>query len=292
MARSMTGFGRSSYNNDRFEISVEMRNLNNRYLDINLRMPKRIMPYEFKVKELIKLHVLRGKLSVNVGFKDLTDDSVGLAINDESIREYYTFLEHVKQKTGISGQITLDHLLAFKDFWEPDEPEYEDEQIEKGLLEVITAALDNMNEMRDKEFRNIFPDISQRLQQIENTLRKIEKVSVNNPRLELDKLHTRIMDLIGNGEIDKDRLELELALIADRVDITEESTRLQSHIKMFRDVLENKPEVGKSLTFILQEMQREANTIGSKTTLSEVSHKVIGIKEEIEKIREQVQNLE
>ena len=108
----------------------------------------------------------------------------------------------------------------------------------------------------------------------------------------MDKLHQRLADLITGGDVDKDRLELELALIADRVDVTEECTRLTSHIKMFRDVLENKPEVGKSLTFILQEMQREGNTIGSKTTDITVSHKVIAIKEEIEKLREQVQNLE
>ena len=292
MARSMTGYGKAAFKNDHFEIIVEIRNLNNRYIDINLRMPKLILPYEFKVKELIKSQVIRGKLTVNISFKDLTGEAAGLSIREESIKEYYEFLEEIKNRTGIKDQITLNHLLAFKDLWEPDEPDYEDEEVEKRLLSVVKEALTNMNEMRSKEFINIEPDIINRLTLIEDSLNEIKKMSATNTRRELDKLYKRITDLIGNGEVDKDRLELELALIADRVDVTEECTRLKSHLDMFRDVLKNKPEVGKSLTFILQEMQREGNTIGSKTTDITVSHKVIGIKEEIEKIREQAQNLE
>ena len=292
MARSMTGFGKAAYKNDRFEIIVEIRNLNNRYIDIGLRMPKIILPYEFKVKELVKSHVNRGKISVNIFFRDLSGSEAGVSINEDSIKEYYKFLEQIKERTGITGEITLDHLLAFKEFWEPAESECDDDEVEKKLLEVVEEALVNINEMRMKEFQNIQPDILKHLKMIEDSLADIEKTAAKNPRQELEKLHKRINDLINKGEVDKDRLELELAVIADRVDVTEECTRLKSHIAMFRDVLDNKPEVGKSLTFILQEMQRESNTIGSKTTDVSVSHKVIGIKEEIEKLREQVQNLE
>jgi uncharacterized protein (TIGR00255 family) len=288
----MTGYGKAAFKNDHFEIIVEVRNLNNRYIDINLRMPKLILPYEFKVKELIKTQVIRGKITVNISFKDLSGEASGLSISEDSIKEYYEFLEAIKNQTGIKEQVTLDHLLAFKDLWEPVEPAYEDEEVEKRLLAVVKEALTNMNEMRSKEYQNIEPDIFNRLALIEEFLTEINKMSDRNTRRELEKLYQRIKDLIENGEVDKDRLELELALIADRVDVTEECTRLKSHLDMFRDVLETKPEVGKSLTFILQEMQREANTIGSKTTDITVSHKVIGIKEEIEKIREQAQNLE
>ncbi len=292
MARSMTGYGKAEFKNDHFEIVVEIRNLNNRYADINMRMPKKILPYEFKIKELIKKHVARGKIALSVSFKDLAETSVGLSINEDSVKEYYHFLEMLKKHTGIKEDISLNHLLALKEFWEPEESDSEDKEIEKSLMEVVKNALINMNEMRVKEFLNIQPDIVKRLNMIEDALTEIEKKGTENPRRELEKLHQRINDLITKGDVDKDRLELELALIADRVDITEECTRLKSHIDMFRDVLENKPEVGKSLTFILQEMLRETNTIGSKTTDTSVSHKVIGIKEEIEKLREQVQNLE
>jgi uncharacterized protein (TIGR00255 family) len=292
MARSMTGYGKAAFKNDHFEIIVEARNLNNRYIDINLRMPKFILPYEFKIKELIKSDVIRGKITVNISFKDLSGEVSGLSIREESVKEYFRFLEQIKSRTGIDDQITLDHLLAFKDLWEPDEPEYEDEEVEKQLLAVVKEALGNMNDMREKEFINIQPDILNRLDFIEKGLTDIKKTSSVNARRELEKLYQRIIDLIGSGEVDKDRLELELAMIADRVDVTEECIRLKSHLDMFRDVLANKSEVGKSLTFILQEMQREVNTIGSKTTEITVSHKVISIKEEIEKIREQAQNLE
>jgi uncharacterized protein (TIGR00255 family) len=201
-------------------------------------------------------------------------------------------LEQLKKQTGIAGEITMDHLLAFKDLWEPEESTSDDAEIEKALLQAVEQALINLNKMRDQESENIRPDILGRLEEIEKTLGEIELTAQENPRQELEKMYQRVKDLVSNGELARDRLELELAVIADRVDVTEECTRLRSHINMFRDVFNTKQEVGKSLTFVLQEMQRESNTIGSKTSEISVAHKIIHIKEEIEKLREQVQNLE
>ena len=291
MARSMTGFGKAEFKNERFEINAEVRNLNNRYLDIGLRLPKKLAPYEFKVKDLVKSHVIRGKLALSISYKDITG-SENPIFNQDSVKTYHNLLQQLKNQTGIAGDITMDHLLAFKDLWEPEESTADDAEIETALLEVVERALENLNKMRDQESANIKPDITGRVDEIEKTLKKIELTTRENPRQEMEKMYQRIKDLVNNGELVRERLELELAVIADRVDVTEECTRLHSHINMFREVFNKKKEVGKSLTFILQEMQRESNTIGSKTSEISVAHNIIHIKEEIEKLREQVQNLE
>ena len=283
MSRSMTGFGKSEFRNDRFELNVEVRNLNNRYLDIGLRFPKILAPYEFKVKDIIKSMVIRGKITLNIVYKDVSGEDSAVLANEAKLKNLATSLEDIKQKTGIKGDITLDHLLFFKDIWAPEEADEEDEELEKALYNVVRDALKNLNVMRDQESANISPDVVHRLTIIENSLIEIEKLARDNPRIEMDRLHDRIMELITRGNVDKDRLELELAIIADRVDVTEECIRLRSHIDLFRDVFTTKDEVGKQLTFVLQEMQRESNTIGSKTTITDISHYVIQIKEEIEK---------
>lgn len=292
MARSMTGFGKSEFRNDRFELNVEVRNLNNRYLDIGLRFPKILAPYEFKVKDIIKSMVLRGKIMLSIVYKEIAGTDSALMINDEKLKSLKTGLTEICRKTGIEGPVTLDHLLFFKDLWVPEEEETDDSELEQALYQVVRESLDDLNKMRDQESENISPDIINRLDLIAASLNTIEDLARDNPRTELDRLHNRISELINKGDVDKDRLELELAIIADRVDVTEECIRLRSHIDMFRDIFITRDEVGKQLTFILQEMQRETNTIGSKTTITDISYQVIKIKEEIEKLREQVQNLE
>jgi len=292
MPRSMTGFGRAEIKSEKYEITAEIRNLNNRYLDINLRLPKSLSAYEFPLKELIKNKVARGKLTANINFTDLLLTNGNFILNEESVRFYYNLLLQIKKHTGVGGEITLDHLLQFKELIAPEENVREDEEISALILQVVDEALDNLNEMRLKEAENISSDILYRVNLIDNMVQEIFEKGKQNPRSELRKLSGRIKELVNSHEIDEDRLEQELALLADRVDITEECTRLKSHLMLFHEVFETKSEVGKQLTFILQEMQRESNTIGSKTTDVSISHLIIRVKEEIEKIREQVQNLE
>lgn len=292
MPRSMTGFGRAEKKNEKYEITAEIRNLNNRYLDINLKLPKSLIVYEFPLKELIKKKVIRGKLTTNINFTDLVLSNGNFVLDKESVKFYFNLLNQIKEHTGLKGDITLDHLLQFKELIAPEEYVREDEEIKGLLFSVVQEALDNLNEMRMREAENISHDILYRVDLIDKTVQEIYQKGRTNPRIELNKLSNRIKDLVDNHEIDENRLEMEMALLADRVDITEECTRLKSHIELFREIFEAKEEVGKQLTFILQEMQRESNTIGSKTTDVSISHSVIHVKEEIEKIREQVQNLE
>jgi uncharacterized protein (TIGR00255 family) len=288
----MTGFGRAEIKNSRFEITVEIRSLNNRFLDIGLKLPKSLNPYEYILKGLTKKKILRGKLTAVVNFKNLVLENGDLRLNQETVQFYHQLLEKIKSQTGIKDEITLDHLLQFKEFIEPEEAVFQDDEIKKVLTDAFDKALENLDAMRRQEAENICVDIYSRLEKIKTALNSITEKAKDSPRLELDKLYNRLQERINNKEVDKDRLELELAIIADRVDVTEECIRLSSHLDLFKDVLDNKDEVGKQLTFLLQEMHRETNTIGSKTSDISISHEMIRLKEEIEKLREQIQNLE
>jgi uncharacterized protein (TIGR00255 family) len=288
----MTGFGRAEAKNGRFEITVEIRSLNNRYLDIGLRLPKSLNTYEYLLKEIIKKRILRGKLTAVVTFKSLALENGDFKLNNETVNFYHKLLGKIKDQTGISDDITLNHLLQFKELIEPEDTVFEDEEVEKYLKDVFNEALKNLDAMRKQESDNICEDIYSRLEKIRSTLNSISEKAKESPKIELEKLFNRLQERIDKNEVDRDRLELELAMIADRVDVTEECIRLASHLDLFKDVLDKKDEVGKQLTFLLQEMHRETNTIGSKTSDISISHDMIHLKEEIEKIREQVQNLE
>ncbi len=292
MPRSMTGFGRAEIKNSRFEITVEIRSLNNRFLDIGLKLPKSLNSYEYILKGLTKKKILRGKLTAVVNFKNLMLENGDLHLNHETVQFYHQLLEKIKSQTGIKDEITLDHLLQFKELIEPEEAVFQDDEIKTVLTDAFDKALENLDAMRRQEAENICVDIYSRLAKIKTALNSITDKAKDSPRLELDKLYNRLQERINNKEVDKDRLELELAIMADRVDVTEECIRLSSHLDLFKDVLDNKDEVGKQLTFLLQEMHRETNTIGSKTSDISISHEMIRLKEEIEKIREQIQNLE
>lgn len=292
MPSSMTGFGRAEIANDRFEMVAEVRALNNRYLEISIRLPKSLASYEYGLKEVVKRYVLRGKISITINFRDMLNLTENFVLKKESVRFYRTILEQIRKEAGLDDPIKLEHLLQFSELLEPDDVELKDDELEKALNEVMEKALTSLNNMRREEGRNMIVDIRERVSGIGSKLEEIDAQGKDNPRRELEKLTLRLTELIRSGEVDRNRLELELAMISDRVDITEECTRMRSHLQLFRDVLDHEEEVGKKLTFILQEMQRESNTIGSKTTEISISHSIIGIKEEIEKIREQVQNLE
>jgi len=288
----MTGFGRAEAKNGRFEITVEIRSLNNRYLDISLKLPKSLNNYEYLLKEQTKKKILRGKINIGVNFKNLSLENGDFRLNRETVGFYLQILEKIKMYTGLEDHITLDHLLQFKELIEPEDTFFEDNEIKTVLTDTFEEALNNLDTMRKLEADNICADIYSRLEEIKSVLTSISEKVKDSPRLELEKLYNRLLERISKKEVDIDRLELELAIIADRVDVTEECIRLFSHLDLFKNVLDNKDEVGKQLTFLLQEMHRETNTIGSKTSDIKISHEMIRLKEEIEKLREQVQNLE
>ena len=293
MPNSMTGYGKSKKSFENYEIEVEIRSLNNRYLDTTIRLPKSIDIFEQKIKDEIKKHIFRGKVTLNISLNGISDNGFGnIKLNDEALQYYYDLISKIKSNLGIKEEITLDHILQFKDLMQTADEELDDDSLLNNLVDTVNEALTALVEMRKNEAINIMKDIDDRIKIIEKNTNKIFITAKDNPRQEYDKLYERVQNMLNGKAIDENRLEMELALLADRVDVTEECTRLSSHLQQFNNILNTKKEVGKSLTFILQEMHREINTIGSKTTNVEISHMAIEVKEEIEKLREQIQNLE
>lgn len=290
---SMTGFAskQAEYNNT--EITCEIRALNSRYLEISIRLPKVLSDLENSIKELIRQKITRGKIMYSLNFSSLSSELQNLKIDPDTIQIYMNLLKEMKKAAYIDAEITLDHLLSFKDIISFEEEAEIDEEFAKFIFRVTEDALKKLDEMRSQEGDFLRKDLQSRMGNILQLTDEIAQLGKNNARTEFEKMYKRLLSFIGDEkQVDNNRFEQELAIIADKVDITEESVRLKSHIQLFEENLKEGSPVGKKLNFILQEMNRETNTISNKTTMVEISHRVVALKEEIEKIREQVQNIE
>jgi uncharacterized protein (TIGR00255 family) len=290
--KSMTGYGKSVVQINNMDISIEIRSVNNRFLDISMKMPKELNDYEYDLRKLIKKRLNRGKINVYINLNEGGGDNAEAAVDMERAELRYAQLKKLKKELGITGEISLDHLLSFNDLFEPGLQSVDADLMKKTLLKALDMALEQFEAMREAEGGNLLTDMQNRISKIHEWTKFVKENGRNNIQKEFERLKNNVFSLIDTGKIDKNRLEAELALISDKVDVTEECVRMDSHIQLFNETLNNKGEAGKKLTFILQEMLREANTMNSKTTDTNIAHKVIRIKEEIEKIREQAQNVE
>lgn len=290
--RSMTGFGKAKKSNERFELSVEIRSVNNRFLDLSIRLPKELSVFENKIREKIKADVKRGKLSVFVSLNEAASTGSEILLNQDKVKHRFEMLKKVRESLNIKEPVSLNHLLNFSDLFEFNIESVNEEEITALLYPSLEEALQQFNLMREAEGAHLIEDMEMRIKNIYELSAFVEEKGKLNVSEEFDKLLARVKNLINEQKIDKERLEQEIAIMADRVDITEECVRMNSHIKLFNKTIENNDEAGKKLTFILQEMLRESNTMNSKTSDIEISHRVIRIKEDIEKLREQAQNLE
>ncbi|HNR68461.1 MAG TPA: YicC family protein [bacterium] len=293
MITSMTGYGRAAFRSDGTEILVEIRTVNNRFLDIMTKLPRCIAGYEQQVRELISKRLQRGRVSVYISLSRGDESGIQLDLNLEVAKAYLKIAQKLEQDLGVAGKLSVAELLAMPDVIAVPVQETTDEEIWQLAEQSLQAAIEQLVAMRAEEGKNLAQDFRHRVEQLEKLIEEMEKRAVEQPRIEMDKLRERITKLIDNRDaVDESRLEMELALIADRIDITEECVRFHSHNQLFLQTLELEPSQGRKLNFLLQEMHREANTIGSKTSQSDVSHIVVSIKDEIEKMREQVQNIE
>ena len=289
---SMTGYGKAENSIDGITIVIEIKSVNGRYLDINFRMPAALNAQESHLRNRIKKQVRRGKLSVFIDIKQTIEDGGEALINEKRLAGYIKALNVIRRTFDISDPIQLSHVMAFPDIFEQDIEKRIDDNFLNILIQTLNQALDAFIKMRTKEGTHLKEDMASRIEHIQTLADRISEIAPANTRKDFEKLLNRSIDLIGAQKIDKERLEQEIALISDKVDISEECTRLQSHLIQFKKELQKGGELGKKLTFLLQEMHREANTMNSKTTNINVAHDVILIKEEIEKIREQAQNIE
>jgi uncharacterized protein (TIGR00255 family) len=291
MIRSMTGYGRHEGIVNGVSCTVEARCVNGRYLEVNARLPKEWADKEQAVRELVREHVTRGSLSVYIRTEDVAA-TTRVHVDMDVARTYVTALRGLKDVLGLVGDISLDHIVAFGSIFQAPLDDTEKVDVWPELKVAIAGALEALNAMRVKEGGELERDFLARLESIERAMVDVEaRTQVRIPN-ERERLRERVRQIIDDGAIDEQRLQLEIVLLSDKLDVSEECVRLRSHIKFFRENLAEGTGVGRKLNFLLQEMNREVNTIGSKSNDAEIARMVIGMKEELERIREQVQNIE
>ena len=294
MIKSMTGFGRSEYSDGKRNIIVENKSVNHRYSDINIKMPRRYSFAEDKVKNAVKNIARRGKIDVSIIVENVTEDDTTIKLNPMVAKQYYDNLKTLKSEFEVTGDISLQFLATLPDVMKAIPDVEDEEEICKSLLIPAQAAAEKLDEMRKVEGQKLAEDLIMRGGLIQDLVKRIEERSPQVTVAYTERLRERIKELIGNSvTVPEDRILVEAAIFADKCSITEELVRLNSHIDQLKNIItkSNQPD-GKKLDFLVQEMNREANTIGSKANDIEITNMMLEIKSEIEKIREQVQNIE
>ena len=287
----MTGFGKGRTGNKNLNVEVEVKSVNSRYLDISLRIPSSLMNKDYDIKEFIKSKVKRGKVLASIQIKRNGLEEENLALDSDKLKSYLSLLKSIKKAAKISEKVKLEHLLINKEILISNN--FLISEVEFNMVkDAIEQALTEMMNMKKKEGKELSKDLRKRIDNIEERLKEIEKEAEQSVQEYFKKFKEKIKLLIENIAQYSERLELELAIIAEKAEITEECVRLRSHLKFFLNSLENDDEPGRKLNFLCQEMNREANTISSKTVSTSVTHNTVFIREEIEKIREQIQNIE
>lgn len=293
MITSMTGFGRGEVRKNGYEIAAEIRSVNNRFLDLQLKLPKSFSHLENEVKTLVRNYVERGRINVFVSLKSNDENNgYGLTINLEPARMYWKLIKQLKKELRIPGKVKFDHLLHFTDVFTYEEDSSFNQELWELIEQALTTALENLQQMRKQEGAELANDLIARINALDEKIIQIETISKERTGDDLAKLRERVKEILSNGEVEASRLDMELALMINRMDVTEECVRFHSHNKMFLDMFQYQEAAGRKMNFLLQEMTREANTIGAKANHAEIAHLVVDIKEEVEKIREQVQNIE
>ena len=291
MITSMTGFGKGSKGNSRLSAEVEVKSVNSRYLDISLKLPPALSNKEYELREIIRSKVKRGKLSIFVQIKTsgLTDSET--AVDKDKLKNFISLVKEIKKTAKLTDKIKLDHLILNRDLFLAENTGFTELEFD-FVKKALTDSLDQLVIMKKKEGDELAKDLKKRIGIIEEKVEAVQKESAATVTEYFEKLKEKVKVLVQDITPYNDRLELELALIADRAEITEECVRLKSHMKFFLDSIKGDDEPGRKMNFLCQEMNREANTISSKSISTVIIHNMVLVKEEIEKIREQIQNIE
>lgn len=293
MIRSMTGFGRGEYENEKFSITVEMKSVNHRYNDIIVKMPKKLFKFEEYIKSQIKKHISRGRVEVYINFDESKSDNFKVNPNYAILDEYYRAYSEIKEKYEIRSDISLSMLTKHQDALEIEFEESSEEEIQFVIDESIKLAIQDLVQMRTIEGEKLKEDVIMRVNTINEIVSEIEKLSPEILLAHKKKMIDRINEIKEEGiEFEEQRLAQEVAIFADKTNITEEIVRLKSHFKQVETIISEGGNVGRKLDFLVQELNREVNTIGSKSPDIDISNYVVDMKSEIEKIREQIQNFE
>lgn len=293
MVRSMTGFGRGTFSENGKEFTVEIKSVNHRYVDFYIRMPRQISFFEDRIREVVSKSVSRGKVDIFVSFEDRSEDSKVVTLDEALAGAYIQAANKIKEKYNIQDEISLSLITRFPDVLRVEKHEADEDELWSILSKAIEAAVNSLISMREREGSELRNSILQKALYMQEIIAEISKRS---PEVVLEykqKLENRINDLLGQQTIDENRLAMEVAIFADKCSIDEELVRLGSHMLQLSDILKikNQP-VGRKLDFLVQEINREINTIGSKSNDINITKFVLELKSETEKIREQIQNIE
>lgn len=291
MIKSMTGYGKANLEKNERRYQVEIKTVNHRYLDISVKMPRQLSYLEEPIKKAIGNKVKRGKVDVFVTFENNSLEGQEIKINTELASAYIKKLKKLAESENILADIQVNDIARYPDVLNIKNNQ-DDEIIKQELLEVSQIAIDNLIEMRQVEGTKMAEDIKQRLEYIQEKVKEISKLSTGLIEEYVVKLEERLKQILKGQEIDQARLAQEVVIYADKCSVEEEVTRLNSHISQFHNLINSNEPIGKKLDFIIQEMNRETNTIGSKANNLEITDRVIDLKTQIENIREQIQNIE
>lgn len=288
----MTGFGRAEAVSKERKVSVELKSVNHRYLDLNIKMPKRLSYFEGEIRNVMKTYIRRGKVDVFITYEDYTMGGMALKYNAELAKEYLGYLNQMSEELGIENDIRVSTLSRYPDVFTMEEQAPDEEELWSFLEGPLHEACRKFVETREREGSNLKRDLLEKLNGLEAKVDIVEKRSPEVVKAYREKLETKMHELLDDNQIDDSRIAAEVILFSDKICNDEETVRLRSHIHGMRKILDENEGVGRKMDFMAQEMNREANTILSKSNDLTVSNAAIDLKTEIEKIREQIQNIE
>lgn len=292
MIKSMTGFGRCEVLKDSRKFTVELKSVNHRYLDVNIRMPKKLNFFETSIRTLLKSYADRGKVDIFITYEDLSQSQVSVKYNAALAAEYLKYLNQMAEEFSLDNDVRVSTLSRYPEVFTMEECSEDEDELWNGLKEALEGAFSQFVEMRTKEGERLKEDILLKLDLLSEQIRFIEERSPQIIAEYRTKLEEKMRELLENTQIDDNRIAAEVILFADKICTDEEVVRLKSHIQHMKETLEESNGIGRKLDFIAQEMNREANTILSKANDLDISNRAISLKTEIEKIREQIQNIE
>ncbi len=292
MIKSMTGFGREQGIVDGYEILVEIRSVNHRYFEFSSRIPRSYSYLDEKLKSLLSKRVSRGKVEVSVSISKTEGAEEEIEVNLDIAQGYVNALREANKKLELSDDLSLASITRFPDIFKIQKVEDDEEVVWNAVSQICTNALDKFISMRQIEGGKMYEDISSRLNFIEEKTNEIESILPSISENYKDRLYSKIVETLEDKNIDEQRILTEVAIFSDKIAVDEETVRLHSHVSQFRELINSNEPVGRKLDFLVQEMNREVNTIGSKAQDLSVTKTVVDLKSEIEKIREQIQNIE
>lgn len=292
MIKSMTGFGRSEIVKGNRKISVEIKSVNHRYLEAGIKMPKKLNVFESRMRDLLKKYATRGKIDIFINYEDDSESQVNLKFNQNIADEYMAIFNNMSEKYNLKNDMTVGGLARFPEVITMDEVQEDEEELWHFIEEAMKAALEQFVNTRILEGENLKKDLLGKLDHMEELVAFVEKRSPEIMKEYRSKLESKVKELLGDTTIDESRIATEVIIYADKICVDEETVRLRSHIEHARKCLNEEGGIGRKMDFIAQEMNREANTTLSKANDIEISNAAIDLKTGIEKVREQIQNIE